>query len=111
LYEKEGDYWKDLKINFEKLGKIKDNTNSEIYYVIFPSLGYLNENHPYLDIYEQVIFEAEKNGLKSINLFNALKGEDGTKLRANIYDNVHTNKDGNKIVAEYLVNKYIDNRI
>lgn len=104
MYANNSSSWISFKNNLSELSKIQKQKNVEIYYVIYPHVTLFNDNHPYQHLYEKVEIHAKESGLEVINLLDAFKNQDATKLRANIYDS-HPNAQANEIAAQYLLYK------
>lgn len=107
LYSNNSSSWISFESNITKLASVKRDNDVDIYFVVYPAMSSLNNKHPYTPIYEKVINTAKKNGLKTINLLDAFKDKDATKLRANMYDN-HPNKEAHTIAADYLISQIYD---
>lgn len=107
LYAPETAAWKKFDTHLSLLAQIQKERNITITIVLYPTLSYLNEHHPYLGLYEYIVNASNAHDIEAINLFEAFRGKDARSLRANMYDN-HPNADAQEIAAQFLAEKALE---
>ena len=104
FYDDENIYWSSFDEQLAELGRVQDETNISIYYVIYPMLTYLYDVHPQESTYDKVSRKAEQYGLRTVPLLDCFRGREAVALRTGVYD-VHPNAEAQEIAAQCLVNK------
>lgn len=97
--------WEECYQAIEELAKICAKYNIKLVTVIIPRVEYFKQKPPYMDVYERVYNAWQKNNATVYNAYEAFEGKDPAEMKVFPSDTFHYNKEGNKILAEYIYEK------
>lgn len=109
-YDKSGTEWQKERQSLERLFKLAQDHNIPVLVVIFPWLNYFDENHPFQHIYNELISVCNQNNVKSLNIFDKLKGTNPQDIWLS-FEERRPNEQGHKIVANAIYEKLIEEKL
>jgi hypothetical protein len=93
--------WRNVKDGFARLADIARRDGTAVLVVIVPMLVDF-EHYPFAALHARVRAEAERNGLETLDLFDAFTQHDARDLRQSPKDPAHPNAIGHRVVAEAI---------
>jgi lysophospholipase L1-like esterase len=101
IYSTETKEWRLFQQYLNFIIQVATQQNTKMLLVIFPGLQELDESHPFLDLYAEVMEIGKANGIEVLDLFPHFRGKDAASLRVSIL-NGHPNAKAYEIAAEAI---------
>jgi len=99
IHQADTDEWRGVERDFDRLGQLGRERNTQIFVVIFPLMLESGAGYPWMDIHHRVADAARRNGLAVIDLLESFQRVGLDRVRD---DAVHPNARGHLIAARAL---------
>ncbi len=110
LHKSSGRYWPKCEEALGDVAWICKQANIRVLLLIWPIMEELNENHPYLDLYQQVAEAGRKYDMEVLELFPLFKGIEEKSLWISP-SNSHPNAQAHLLAAEEILNYLISRKL